>query len=196
MKHHAPDEALAKLVTEPDEVVGVACSGRRAHLDPDADDLRCRDLGEEVDLVTPLLLAQVIEAQAALGYGRLGAQLGCDEGVQKAPEEVPFAEDRVRIHPQDAGEKRLVRAVALGRADEPLQAIGRPRLCAVDDHEGEENLLVGHRVLSIEPRSLEQRLLPHQAGGVESVVLEVAPELGWSRGPARCIASRVSSWSR
>ena len=81
MKHHAPDEALAKLVTKPGEMAGVGCSGRRVRLDLDGDDLGCRDLREDVDLVAPLLLAKVVKARAAGGLlAAIGARKGNGPG--------------------------------------------------------------------------------------------------------------------
>jgi hypothetical protein len=57
VEHRTGEEALAELLAQPLQVPGVAALGRRGGLDLDRDDVARGELGDQVDLVTPVLLA-------------------------------------------------------------------------------------------------------------------------------------------
>lgn len=92
MEHDTRQEALTELVTQPFEVFRSGGIRLVSRLHFDADDRAGADLGEEVELLSSLLYAQVVEARPAIGEYSLSPQLRCDERLEHAAEEVPFAQ--------------------------------------------------------------------------------------------------------
>jgi hypothetical protein len=58
VEHSAGEEALAELLAQPLQVSGVAALGRGGGLDLDRNDSPTGELGDQVDLVAAVLLAQ------------------------------------------------------------------------------------------------------------------------------------------
>jgi hypothetical protein len=80
----AVKEALAQMVSEPDEMPSGTAVGGGVRLYLEGEEILSAELGEDVDLVSAVLLAEVVQAGARLADCALGANLGGDEGVEQA----------------------------------------------------------------------------------------------------------------
>jgi hypothetical protein len=140
------------------------CTGRSpvrcaVGLDLDPDDSLGADLGDEVDLVVPLLLAEVVKTQ-----------------------EIPVPQDGVPGHADDPCEERWIDEVPLGAMRESLEPIGRPRGERLDDLQVGEKRFVGECRSSVDAGGVVQRLVLDQPGRVQRIGLEVAPDPGERTG--------------
>jgi hypothetical protein len=91
VEYDSMEEALAEAVSQPGEVSSGVAVGGGIGLHLESEEVLPGELGEDVDLVAPVLLAQVVEAGSRLAARAFGAELGGDEGVEKPPEQVAIA---------------------------------------------------------------------------------------------------------
>ena len=88
-------EAVAEAISQPGEVSGGIAVGGGVGLDLEGEQVASAELGDDVDLVASVLLAQVVEAGSCFADRELAAELGDDEGVEQAPKEISVAEHGV-----------------------------------------------------------------------------------------------------
>ena len=176
MEDHAGGEAIAHLVAQPRQVPGVLRARGRARLDLDPDQPPARQLAEQVDLMTPLLGAQVVQPRPARRDGELGAQLRRDEGVEHPPEQLAVAHHPRHVGSQRGGDQRRVDQVALGLVDEPLQPVRAPGRDRFGDQQAFEQALVGDGGRLVHFGGVVDRLVVRDPRGVQRVGLEVAAQ--------------------
>jgi hypothetical protein len=117
------EEALAEPLAQPFEVTGITARGRRGGLDLDSYDVPAGELGHEVDLVTTVLLAQVVEASGKPPKLELWPDLRQYEGLDQTPEERAIPQDGRLVHAERARQQRRVDQTALGSLDQAGQPV-------------------------------------------------------------------------
>ena len=174
MKEHAGQEALADLPGEPREMSGVAGDRRRRCLDLECDDLTRSHLRDEIDLVIPPLLPEVVEPHMGVAQRGVGSQLGGDKGVQCPPQEIAVAEHRFGVDTEESDEERWVDEISLGRDCEAFEAVRSPCRKCIDDEEVTKEALVCGGSTSIHLRGFGDRRVGDHTGGVQRERFEEA----------------------
>ena len=148
----------------------------RVGLHLEGDQAAAGELGEQVDLGSTLLLAQVIQARPGGRKPELGPELGDDEGFEKVPDEVAAPKHEVGVETQDGTNEGRLDEMALGHQHEALEPVRRPGWQRLDHQQIREQALVHVRRPAVDPGCAEERPLVHDTGRVERVGLEVAAQ--------------------
>ncbi len=120
----------------------------------------------------------MVQARPDRRHPELRPELGDDEAVQEAPQQVATPKHEVGVETQDGASECRLDQVALGHEHEALEPVGRPCRQRLDDQQVREQTLARLRRPAVDPGRVEQRPLVHDPGRVERVGLEVAAQAG------------------
>ncbi len=85
MEDYAGEEMVAGVVSKPGQVAGVVERGCCGGFDLEGDQALGVELGDHVELVAAVVLAEVVEAAAVFAGARLCPQLSDDKGLEQPP---------------------------------------------------------------------------------------------------------------
>ena len=104
-RNDAGHEPVRQLVSEPGDVSGIHSfgSGRGFHVT--GDDPPVRSLGNQVDLVTPMVIAKMERRRPDLRDFSLWAKLGKDERLDEPAQEVPVPHDGLIVDAEQRDEE-------------------------------------------------------------------------------------------
>jgi hypothetical protein len=113
VKHDTCHEPLLVTIPERSEMTRTSRSWRGVSLDFDGDKPTPGQLSKEIDLEPSLSLAYVMQARPSVRDGELSSQLGEDERIEQATEQVATPHHQVDIEAEHGGRDRWIDDVAL-----------------------------------------------------------------------------------
>jgi hypothetical protein len=117
--------ARASPAASADDALPGAGSGGGLHFD--GDDIGGGELGEKIDFTAALLLPEVEKAWPVRAVLELGTDLGDDEGVEDAAEEISLAHEGGHVQTEDGTDQCRIDEVAFRSPYQPGETVAGPR---------------------------------------------------------------------